>query len=274
MNWTAEHIKWFMEQPPPRQVDEKLLNDAINVLIPKIARIILYILPIMVMIVMGMMLTLLAMTVDLKGEWRLLTGPLASAPGKVLNVERKKGSKGAITFIYDYEFTPADSREMSGSRVRGVSFSDDRITSAGQTVTIEYIPDNPAVSRIQGARYTPVPLLPIVVLPFVGVAVVILVPAMIRYKKKWLHGLLAHGVSTAATIEKIKPGPKGAIIVHVLYEINGEIIKSKTSTNGRRGEKERLQSIQDSGRPVAVLVNPDKPKNFFLLDLLMSARNW
>jgi hypothetical protein len=272
MEWTTENIKWFLEQSPPRQVDETLLNDSLNVFFPRIVRVILLALPLLMLVMIGMALVFLLRTADLMGEWRLMTEPTVVTPGKVIDVERRKGSKGSVTYVYTFEFKPADRREVNDPPVKGMSFSGSQIAASGQTVSIEYIRDNPKTSRIQGSRLNPMPLAAVLAMPLVGAIAVILPMGMVRSKKKWLQRLLAFGVTTPATIEKVKPGPKGSIVVELGFSVGGVEIRSKTSVSGRKGEKERLMGLQESGRPMAILVDPDKPKSVFLLDLLLNAR--
>jgi hypothetical protein len=68
------------------------------------------------------------------------------------------------------------------------------------------------------------------------------------------------------------PGPKGSLSLDVRYVPDGRELTSKTHTPGRKQEKEWLTSLRESGRSVVILVDPSKPKNIFLLDLLLNAK--
>jgi hypothetical protein len=273
MEWTSENIKWFLDQSPPRQVDETLLNDSLNVFFPKIVRVILLALPLLMLAVMGMALAFLVRTADLRGEWRLMTEPTVVTAGKVLDVEQRRGSKGSITYVYTFEFKPGDRREVNDPPIKGICFSGSPIAASGQTVRIEYIRDNPKTSRMEGCRLNPMPLAALLAMPLAGAIAVILPMGMVRYRKKWLQRLLASGVTTSATIEKVKPGPKGSVVAELRFSLGGAEIRSKTGTSGRKGEKERLVGLQESGRSVMILVDPEKPKSVLLLDLLLNARS-
>ena len=83
MDWTIQNIKWFFRQPPPRGLDDTLLEDALNVLLPKMIRVVFYVLPVLMLIMAGMVLTILLRTTDLKGEWLLMTEPTVRTSGRV-----------------------------------------------------------------------------------------------------------------------------------------------------------------------------------------------
>lgn len=105
-DWSTEKVKWFFDQTPPRQVDETLLNDALNIFFPKILRVILYLLPMLISVTVGLAVAILVKTTDIRGDWRLLTEAVALTSGKVHDVEMRKSSRGSITHLYRFEFTP------------------------------------------------------------------------------------------------------------------------------------------------------------------------
>ncbi len=268
MDWTPENMKWFFELSPPRTVDDGMLTKALDVIFPKIVRVIFYLLPALMLLTTGMMMTILIKTADMRGEWRLLKGPTTFTSGKVLDVEANKSSKGSITYIYDFEFKPVGGK-MDAPPVKGVCFSGDPVASAGQSVQIEYIPDDPKISRIEGCNLNPMPWALFAAMPFIGIFSAVIPLGLLRYKRNWLLRLLTFGKLTEAVIEKVKPGPKGSIIVEVRYNVDGVELKSKTNINGQKGEKDWLKSLHESARPVTLLVDPRKPKSIFLLDLLL-----
>jgi hypothetical protein len=272
MDWTSENLEWFFKQPTPRQVDETLLHDAVDVFFPKIARVVLYILPVLMLSIMGFLITFLVRTTDITGDWRLLTEPTALSYGRVLHMEKRKGSKGSILYVYRFEFKPGGSAEAKEPPVKGVCFSGSQVASPEQQVSIEYLRNDPKVSRIQGCRLNPIPLTLVIAMPLIGAITGILPIGIFRYKRKWLHRLLAFGVLAPAVVEKVKPGPKGALVVYVRYNMGGAELKSKTNVSGRKEIKGWLISLAESGECGTILVDPDKPKSFFLLDLLLAAK--
>lgn len=272
MDWTTENIKWFFQQPPPRGLDETLLEDALNVLFPKMIRVVFYVLPVLMLIMAGMVLTILVRTTDLKGEWLLMTEPIVWTSGKVLEIEKIKGSKGSITYAYTFEFKPVDREALRDAPVRGICFSGDAVASVGQQVSIEYLPDRPKISRIEGCRLNFTPLAAIVVIPLLGAVTAILPLGMVRYKKNSLQRLLSHGVLASAFIEKIKPGAKGSLAVGLRYAVNGAEVEAKSNISGRKEVKTWLKSLHESGQAVLILSDPRKPKNIFMLELLLHAR--
>jgi hypothetical protein len=272
MEWTTQNIKWFFEQSPPRQVDGTLLNDTLNIFFPKIVRVLFPLLPVLILVITGILLTFLMRTADLKGQWRLLTGPTAHTSGKVLDMEKRTGSKGSTTYIYTFEFKPLGRQAANDPPVKGACFSGDQVASSGQTVHIEYLTESPKISTIQGCRLSPIPLVTIAAIPLLTAIIAIVPVGMMRYRKKALQRLMALGVTTSATIERIKPGPKGALTIELRYELDGKELKSKTNASGRKQEKEWLTSLQESGRPVLILVDPGKPRSIFMLDLLLNSK--
>jgi hypothetical protein len=272
MEWTTQNIKWFFQQSPPRQVDETLLKETLDLYFPKMVRLLFLALPVLILVISGMVLTFMIKTVDLKGEWDLFAGPTAQISGKVLNVEKRTGSKGSVTYTYTFEFKPVVRREASDPPVKGACFSGDRLASSGDTVTVEYLPEDPKTSIIRGCRLSPVPLASMAAIPLLTVIILVVPFGMMRYKQRFLQRLMASGVATSGTVQKIKPGPKGAITIEVRYELDGKELTAKTNAGGRKQEKEWLKSIQESGQPVLLLVDPDKPGKIFMVDLLLNSK--
>lgn len=272
MDWTSENIKWFFRQPPPREVDETLLTDALDVIFPRILRAVFYIVPVLLLIMAGIMFTFLLRTSDFKGEWRLMTEPLTRTSGKVLDIEKIKGSKGSITYAYTFEYKPIGHEPPQASTVRGLCFSGDMIAVLGQQVAVEYLPDHPGVSRIEGCRLSFTPLVVVALIPFLGAIAGILPLGLVRYKKKGLKRLLVAGVLASAVIEKIKPGAKGSLVVQMRYALNGAELEAKTNTSGRNEEREWLKSLMEAGQPALILADPWKPKRIFILELLLQAK--
>ena len=233
---------------------------------------IFYILPVLMLIITSVVLTFLIRTADFKSEWRLMTEPAIQTRGKVLEVEQSKSSKGTITYIYTYEFKPVGREGPNDAPVKGVSYAGDRVASPGETVLIDYLPDAHQVSRIKGCRVNFVSLEAIVVIPFLGLITAILPWGMISYKKRFLRRLITLGVTASAMIEKIKPGGKGTLAIGLRYMVGGTEVQSRTSTGGGKGVKEWLMSLHQSGQTVLILVDPEKPRKIFMLELLFHAQ--
>lgn len=270
MDWTSDSIEWYLAQSPPRQVEESLLNKALDVLFPKFLRAFFYILPAFILFTTGIVTILMYKVADIKGEWRLETGPTSLAFGKVLNVQERKGSKGSITYHYTFEFEPTERKQTQAPPLRGSCFSGSPIAAAGQSVSIEYAPEDPRLSRIQGGRLTPFPLATIFAMPILGLLGTLLPIGMLRYKRNWLRRLLAYGTLIEAIISKIKPGPKGTLQIYLQYTMASGDIQAKFQTSGRPQIKDRMNQLYANNQPVRVLVNPDRPKSVFLWDLLVS----
>lgn len=269
MEWTTENLKWFFSQSPPRQVDETLLADTLNIIFPKFLRVLFTILPVIMLLVMSFTLSVFIRIGDFRGEWRLISEPAAASLGKIMEVERRKGSKGSIVHVYRFQFKPVDRAEANDPPVEGVCFCDDPIASPGQAVRIEYIPDEPKISRLPGCRLNPFPLASLIALPVIAGITALFPLGILRYKKRWMQRMLTLGTVTPAIIEKLKPGPKGSLVVELGFDINGRRLNSKTNVSGRKDEKEWMTSLHESGRPVTLLVDPNKTRSVFILDLLL-----
>lgn len=73
MDATTDDLRWFFQQPPPRQVDGELFDAALDVLFPRMLRVLFYILPIFMLSIVGVILAILIQNTDLRTEWRLMT---------------------------------------------------------------------------------------------------------------------------------------------------------------------------------------------------------
>jgi hypothetical protein len=108
----------------------------------------------------------------------------------------------------------------------------------------------------------------IVVIPFLGAITAILPLGILRCKSKSLERLLTDGVLSSAVIEKVRPGPKGSLVVELRFRIGDMEYTSKTRASGRNQVIERLMSLREAGQQVLVLADLQKPGNIFSLGLL------
>lgn len=272
MVWTVENIQWYFQQPPPRPLDSTLLREALDILFPRMVRILFYILPMLMLSISGVLLAFLIQHSDLKSEWRLMTEPVMEASGKVIEVEQIKGSKGSITYLYQFQFRPVGREGPSDPPVKGISFASDRVAAPGETVRIDYLPNDHRVNRIKGCRVSFHPLELMAMIPFLGIITGIVPWGMISYKKRTLQRLITLGLTASAMIEKIKPGAKGTLVVEVRYTLGGTELQARTNTSGGKEMKEWLMSLQQGGRNVLILVDLEKPKRIFMVELLLNAK--
>lgn len=271
MVWTAENIQWYFQQPPPRPLDNTLLRQALDLLFPRMVRMLFAILPVLTLTIAGVLLVFLIQHSDLKSEWRLMTEPVTETSGEVVGVEQIKGSRGSVTYLYQFEFKPGGREGPSDPPVKGISFSGDRVAAPGETVRIDYLANDHRVNRIKRCRVSFHSLELIVMIPFLGIIMGIAPWGILSYQKRTLQRLITHGVAALAVIEKIKPGAKGTLAVELRFTLSGAESKARTNTGGGNDLKAWLMSLQQSGRNVLILVNPQNPKRIFLLELLLNA---
>jgi len=270
MVWTAENIQCYFQQPPPRLLDDTLLRQALDLLFPRMVRMLFTILPVLMLTIVGVLLIFLIRHSDLKSDWRLITEPVLEASGKVLGVEQIKGSKGSVSYLYQFEFKPVGREGPHDPPVKGISFSGDRVAAPGATVLIDYLPNDHGVNRIKGCRVSFHSLELMVLLPVLGIIVGIAPWVVVSYKKKILQRLITLGVAAPAVIENIKPGAKGTLIVELRFVLSGTELKARINTGGGNKIKEWLMSLQQRWQNVLILVDPEKPKRVFLLELLLN----
>lgn len=235
-------------------------------------RVLFYLLPVLMLSIVSVMLTFLIRNTDLKSEWRLMTEPAIQTTGIALDIEEAKGSRDSITYVYTYEFKPVGREGPNDPPVKGISYAGERVAAPGQAVHIDYLQADHRISRIEGCRVNFAPWQTLVVIPFLGVIMAILPWGMVSYKKRSLQRLITLGVTASALIEKIKPGAKGSLVVEVRYRVDGTEITAKTNTGGGKQLKEWLMSLRQAGQTVLILVDPEKPKHIFMLELLLRSR--
>ncbi len=98
----------------------------------------------------GLFLWFLLPNADVAGLY-YFRGRLAEAPGVVVASEETNFSENDTdVYAHTYRFTGPDGIERDG-----VSYATGRRLEAGANVSVEYVPDAPAVSRIRGMRREP-----------------------------------------------------------------------------------------------------------------------
>jgi hypothetical protein len=98
-------------------------------------------------------------------EWRIALSK-TTARGTVTSMSESNSTENDVP-VYEYTFTFTTRR---GDRVTGRSYITGERWSVEDSVTIEYVPENPAIARIQGARISEFPswILFVLIFPAVG----------------------------------------------------------------------------------------------------------
>jgi hypothetical protein len=154
--------------------------------------------------------------------------------------------------VYEYAFAFTTRGE---EKVTGRSYFSGARWSVGESVTIEYVPDEPAIARIQGARisvFSPSVLL-ILIFPVVG-AYFFLTAAFRGWRQVML---LRHGLTADARILSSRPTNTmmdDVPLVEYGYEIRtgaGEIHRgsSKALPTGRIGDEKVEPALYLPGNP-------------------------
>jgi hypothetical protein len=163
--------------------------------------------------------------------------------------------------VYEYAYRFTTRKEETAS---GRSYTTGREFSVEDRVTVEYVPEDPSISRIQGARmseFTPWVLF-ILLFPAIG-GTMFLGAAIGGWRQVQLlrHGAIADAriTSTRETSTQINDVP----VVEYSYEIQtgaGEVFqgKSKALPSGRIGDEE----------PEPALYLPAKPSRSILVDAI------
>lgn len=188
----------------------------------------------------------------------------ATATGQVVVVE-KTGVSINDTHVmrYEFKFQPGN-----GGETRGECFTTGTMWSEGESVTIRYLPDNPTISIIEGARRSTGNLASLFVLlfPLVGAAVLAWAVAARRRMK----ALLEHGRVTEALVTKID---------ETSVSINRQFVHAITlqCTDGAalvaRHYKPEIVAFAEerlaTQQPVYVVYDPAHPKRVLLPETLI-----
>jgi hypothetical protein len=142
--------------------------------------------------------------------------------------------------VYEYEFVFTTRRE---EKVTGRSYFNGARWSVGESVTIEYVPDEPSITRIQGARISLFSPSALIILIFPAVGAFFFVSAAIRGWRQVI--LLRHGRIADARILSSRPTNMlidDAHVVEYFFEIRtsaGDIFhgSSKALPSGRIGDE-------------------------------------
>jgi hypothetical protein len=122
-----------------------------------------------------------------------------TARGVITRVGETNSTENDVE-VYEYEFTFTSRRE---EKVTGRSYATGRLWSVEDDVTVEYIPEDPAIARIRGARSSTFSPWVLFVLIFPGVgAGLFLAAANSGLKQVWL---LRNGIVADARILSSRP---------------------------------------------------------------------
>jgi len=191
--------------------------------------------------------------------WLVFRGTLEQAPGVVTRSESTNAKEDGSTIVaHDYEFT------VGGKKYRGTSYSLTKHLSAGEKVTVEFPPGNPARSRIKGMRTSifPVFVLFVVIFPLVGLGFI-----QSGFRRGWKAiRLLKHGEQALGTLKSKEP-TNTSVNNRTVYKLVFEFTDQLGDTHEvvvKTHEPEHLED--DADEPL--LYDPIRPTYAAMLDSL------
>ncbi len=163
-----------------------------------------------------------------------------TARGIITSVSETNASENDVR-VYEYGFSFT---ARSEEKVTGISYSTGQEWSVEDKVTVEYVPEDPSIARIQGARsstFTPWVLF-VLIFPIVGAALFGMAAiGGVRQAALLRYGQIADAriLSMQSTGVTVNDAP----VIEISYEIRtsaGEIFdgKSKALPNDRIGDEE------------------------------------
>ena len=186
-------------------------------------------------------------------------GAIERTTGKVVEVKETGASENDTPVVANhYEYS------VAGQRLTGTSYTTGSRPSVGDPVTVEYKPDNPARSRIEGMRrgqFGPFVFL-VTIFPLIGFL-------MMYFSMKGgfkRSRLLRNGVFTTGTLVDKEP-TNMTVNDRRVYELTFEFTARdgrKCEAKARTTDTARLED--EASEPL--LYDPENPSEAFLLDEL------
>lgn len=197
--------------------------------------------------------------------WRHFRGPLETVPGVITFSEQTRASegggrhrKGTPIFAHHYEF------EVNGQRHRGVSYCVGGGRRAGQSVTVEFVPGRPELSRIRGMRRAVFGPSAAFTLVFPAVGLGLVVAALVRARKHLrllVNGEVALGrlASKEETVFKVNKQP--------VYKLTFEFTDWRGDPQRAVVRTEKVARFEDEACE-RLFYDPQRPERAVLLDAL------
>jgi hypothetical protein len=256
-----EQLAALLAAPPPRIVPSELRRAAAKQAAPLFG------------IILGCFFALVGLFVvrmtepwNLYHDWQLSTGSSATATGRVTAVTATNTSTNHIRVMrYDFTFQTAD-----GQPETGICFTTGRRWNPNDKVRVRYLPANPALCCIDGARQTAGGWfsLMFLIFPVAGVGVV---AGLILSRRRALD-LLERGVVGEALVTAVE---QTMTQVNKRYVYKITLQRTDTPDGGaltmRSSQPSVVAFAQDrkaSQQPVFVLYDPLKPRRTLLPETL------
>lgn len=257
-----DRIAALLAAPPPRNVPPELRRAAMRRFAP-----LLFVVIGGGVAAFGMMFVVGFFPWNFTRQWRLDHGRALAIPGKVVALERTGMSINRRQVMRStFEFAPP---QGSGAR-RGTCYTTGSDWSVNDTVTIRYLPDDPAIACIEGARLTKTGGMGalILILPGIG-ASIMAVGLVLRHRTM---RMLVHGLATEAQVTSVEP-TQTKINNHTVYAIQLKRLDRADAPEIKisKSDPTIVAFVQDrlaSKLPVYVLVDPKRPSRALLPEAL------
>lgn len=197
---------------------------------------------------------------------RMVTSTPAKAAGKVTAAPDSNMTVNEVP-VYRTEFVFS----VDGTEWRGESFSRGRRYAVGQEVVVEYLPESPKVSRIEGTSLTYGWFgLLVLLFPLFGVGMI--VGGIVSYRRK--TRILRMGVFAAGEVLDVRPtnvtiNEKRQYRIEVGFKLPDGTERTVSWKTTDAGDIDVARSRRASGVVVGVLYDADSPSDSILVDTLV-----
>lgn len=257
-----DQIVALLATPPPRAVSPELKQAALRQSAPW-----LFVIIGAAVAAFAMIFVAVFFPWNLTRQWRLDAGNSATASGKIIAVERTGMSINKRPVMrFTFEFNSATPRGV----VRGNCYTTGSSWAPEAVVTVRYLPDDPSLACVEGARLTQTgaPAAFIVLFPGIGLTMVVV---GLRLRQQAIH-LLVHGEVAEALVTGLeRTGTK--IGNNYVYRIGLKRIDRPDDARLETNKWEPrvvafAQGRLESKQPVFVLFNPKRPKQALFPEVL------
>ncbi|MDR2980689.1 MAG: DUF3592 domain-containing protein [Puniceicoccales bacterium] len=198
-------------------------------------------------------------------EWRLYREGAAQTEGRIIEAKETGGSENDVS-VWSYGFSFKDS---SGADVSGRCYHTGEKWQNGSHVTVRYLPGNPQIACIEGARMGEFSVFAgfVIIFPVSGVAMVVISLWLLRRKLRLVkYGKLGDFLITdmQETSVRINDQPQYKI---TLQPVDGSVTKPIVFKLHDYVEVKFARNRHERGERVFAFFNPHKPKHALLPEI-------
>lgn len=257
----ADYVRDFFDAVPPRSFDKTLFSTLWDALFPPVVRLmIMCLIPLTLFMLGGLLFFVLRFAKD---DIALARGEIGVCRGEVTHIEKKMSRSGTF-YRVDYTYRLNDLADIK----KGESYGDEKTVETGETVPVEYLVAEPAISRIKNMRSIPLnPFFPVLI----AVALIfVLIPGFIFYivlQRRFLKRLVINGSLVWGNLIRVRRGGRGIVSVRIKYELAGIQYSQKLVCPPVQGLYPPLAARYQKNTPVLLLACPSQCKKSYLFEL-------